>query len=100
MLPEMYSRGREPNIAPKELLKLIRFQCHATTDRCDGRCSCKLANIKCTAFCGCHDDGVFCVRYSSEDILDGRDDTYDDISDDNDNDLNLEDSLFDTDMDV
>ena len=75
MLPEMYSRGREPNIAPKELLKLIRFQCHATTDRCDGRCSCKLANIKCTAFCGCHDDGVFCVRYSSEDISDGRDDT-------------------------
>ena len=43
---------------------------------------------------------MFCVRYSSEDISDGRDDTYDDISDDNDNDLNLEDSLFDTDMDL
>ena len=44
---------------------------------------------------------MFCVRYSLEDISDGRDDTYDDISDDNDNDLNLvQDILFDTDMDV
>ena len=39
---------------------------------------------------------MFCVRYSSEDILDGRDDTYAD-----DNDLkNLEDNLFDNDIEL
>ena len=55
MLPEMYSWDREePYIAPKELLKLIRCQCHAMTNRCDEQCSCKLANLKLLLFCGFH----------------------------------------------
>ena len=76
MLPEMFSH--DVRVAPDELLKLIKCECHALNNRCGGsRCSCKEANLQCTSFCGCHDDGIICVRYT--DIADESPDAYDDI---------------------
>ena len=37
-------------------MKLIRCQCHALSQRCEGQCSCKEAGLRCTTFCGCNDD--------------------------------------------
>ena len=100
MLPEMFSH--DVRVAPDELLKLIKCQCHALNNRCGGsRCSCKEANLQCTSFCGCHDDGIICVRYKG--IADESPDAYEDIfhSDNNiDNENNeLNDSESDDDFD-
>ena len=76
MLPKKFT-SEDVNVAPLEVMKLIRCQCHALSKRCEGRCSCKEAGLRCTSFCGCNDDGVFCSRF--QDIADVSPDAYADI---------------------
>ena len=73
MLPKKFT-SEDVNVAPLEVMKLIRCQCHALSKRCEGRCSCKEAGLRCTSFCGCNDDGVFCSRF--QDIADVSPDAY------------------------
>ena len=76
MLPKKFTL-EDVNVAPLEVMKLIRCQCHALSKRCEGRCSCKEAGLRCTSFCGCNDDGIFCSRF--QDIADVSPDAYADI---------------------
>ena len=94
MLPKMFSE--DVNIAPEEILKLIRCQCHSVTNRCGGRCTCKDANLQCTSFCGCNDDGTFCCRY--QDIADQSPDAYENLDNEIDNHSDSEDDTHDTDV--
>ena len=54
MLPKKFT-SEDVNVAPQEVIKLIRCQCHALSKRCERRCSCKEAGFRCTSFCGCND---------------------------------------------
>ena len=54
MLPKKFT-SEDVNVAPQEVIKLIRCQCHALSKRCERRCSCKEAGLRCTSFCGCND---------------------------------------------
>ena len=49
------------NVAPSEVMKLIRCQCHALSKRCEGQCSCKEAGLRRTMYevlHGCNYDDV------------------------------------------
>ena len=54
MLPKKFT-SEDVNVAPQEVIQLIRCQCHALSKRCERRCSCKEAGLRCTSFCGCND---------------------------------------------
>ena len=74
MLPKLFDGT--PAIAPESLLALIKCQCQAETRRCNrGSCSCKKANMPCTKFCRCGDDGTRCERFQEVE----REDQYEDI---------------------
>ena len=91
MLPAMFSH--DVRVAPDELLKLIKCECHALNNRCGGsRCSCKEANLQCTSFCGCNDDGIICTRFRDEspdadNNIDNENDLNDSSESDNDHDI-------------
>ena len=77
MLPKMFDT--EPNVAPNQLLNLIKCQCHSLNNRCGkATCSCKKANLMCTSFCGCNEDGLKCTRFQNvKDIEDSDSDDSD-----------------------
>ena len=76
MLPKLFDGT--PAIAQASLLSLIRnrCQCQAATNRGNrGRCSCKDANMRCTEFGRCSEDGTQCERFHQEE----PDDQFEDI---------------------
>ena len=47
----------EVELAPEMVLRLIKCGCHSTTPCSSRACSCNSANMKCTIFCACYNQG-------------------------------------------
>lgn len=47
----------EVELAPEMVLRLLKCGCHSTTPCSSRACSCNTANMKCTLFCACYNQG-------------------------------------------